>query len=258
MSESEFNKENLTQKITAEMESAGLAKFSESAGKLADFYELLIEGSAKTNLIGKINEDRIIKFLFIDSLLFLAHFEPKEGESIIDVGCGAGFPGIVIKIARPDLLLTSLDADGKKSEFLRDACTRLNIEGVDVIHDRAEILGQNPAYREQFNYSLSKALGGMIILVELCSPFVKQGGTLVAWKGGKWKEELDKLGRDYRLLGLMEPVTIKTGLESETTFVCFKKASTCPKRYPSSFQVIKKENLHENKNEKQNRKPMGR
>ncbi|MCE1245570.1 MAG: 16S rRNA (guanine(527)-N(7))-methyltransferase RsmG [Firmicutes bacterium] len=258
MSNPTSSRDIIVSKIMAEMDSAGLPQYKDSAEKMADFFLLLKEGSEKTNLIGKLDEDKIIKYLFADSLLFLKYFDPREGACIADIGCGAGFPGIVVKLARPDLSIVFLDADGKKAAFLRESCLALGVEGIEVIHGRAEEFGKNPEYREKSDYVFSKAVGSLIMLVELCSPLLRQGGTMTAWKGSKWKEELEKLGSDYRMLGLMEPQVINTGSESETTFVCFKKASTCPQRFPRSYQVIKKENLSDAKNKKNGRKPKGR
>lgn len=142
----------------------------------------LVEWNGKMNLTGITDPGGIAVKHFLDSILPLKFLDIPEGESIIDVGTGAGFPGVPVKIYRPDLRLTLLDSLNKRVNFLSAACGEANVEA-KFVHARAEEGGRNAAYREKFGAAFARAVAAMPVLAEYCLPFVKVGGIFAAMKG---------------------------------------------------------------------------
>lgn len=142
----------------------------------------LVEWNEKMNLTGITDPHGIAEKHFLDSILPLKFLNISEDESVIDVGTGAGFPGVPIKIYRPDLKLTLLDSLNKRVNFLSAACGEANIEA-KFVHARAEEGGRNAAYREKFGAAFARAVAAMPVLAEYCLPFVKVGGVFAAMKG---------------------------------------------------------------------------
>lgn len=150
---------------------------------MLDIYaEELVQWNEKMNLTAITQPDEIAIKHFVDCLMLLEHAELKENARVIDVGTGAGFPALVLKIARNDLDFTLVDALNKRLVFLQDVLQKTGLDA-QLVHARAEDLGKEPEYREAYDYSVARAVAPMNVLCEYCLPFVKVGGELVALKG---------------------------------------------------------------------------
>ena len=207
------------------------------------YYEFLAETNKVMNLTAISGEEDVARLHFLDSaaLLTLADF---SGKRVVDVGTGAGFPGLALKIARPDIRLTLLDSLDKRIGFLTRLCERLGFEEVECIHMRAE---EAPAeYRQRYDIAASRAVARLNLLCELCLPFVKKGGLFIAMKGPGSEEELSEAGRCIRLLGGGEAKIREyhvPGAELRHSAVLVRKAGNTPSGYPRRWAQIKKQPL---------------
>ena len=207
------------------------------------YYERLTEGNRVMNLTAIEGEEDTARLHFLDSAALLRLTEP-EGRRVIDVGSGAGFPGLALKIAAPGMELTLLDSLDKRVRFLRETCQTLGFEDVRCLHARAE---EAPAeLRQSFDLAVSRAVARLNLLAELCLPFVKKGGLFIAMKGPGAAGELDearsavqKLGG--RVLGL-EEYTIP-GTDTRHCAVLIEKTGDTPARYPRRWAQMKKQPL---------------
>lgn len=196
------------------------------------YKSLLKEWNEKINLTA-ITEDReiIIKH-FVDSLT-IAKYIP-ENAYMIDVGTGAGFPGIPIKIFRKDVKIVLLDSLNKRLNFLNEVVKELGLEGIETVHGRAEDVGNDPKYREKFDVSTARAVANMATLSELCTPFIKVGGKFICMKANA-DEELEKAHNAVKILNIKQENIEKFKLEdidSDRTIIIFLKEKATPKQYP--------------------------
>ena len=224
----------------------GLSISDEIIGKLDEFFVILREESSQYNLIGPMDEMKIVKYLFIDSMAFLKSFSLKPGDRLLDIGSGAGFPGIVLKIMNPEIEMTFLDSSGKKINFLKMVCEKLSLDKVDFMYVRAEDAGKEPGNREKFDYVIARALASVSVALELCSPFLKKGGKVVLWKGKKASEEIAELKNGHKLLGFSDLQVIEFRQEEEeqeTNFIFTEKIKKTPRNFPRTMSAIKKKNL---------------
>ena len=209
------------------------------------YYLLLTEWNEKINLTAITEEDQVAVKHFLDSLK-AAEGIIEDGVSVIDVGTGAGFPGLPVKIANPDIKLTLVDSLNKRINFLNEVISSLSLGGVRTIHSRAEELGQNKDHREKYDLCVSRAVANLTTLCELCLPFVKVGGSFVSLKGPKAEEEVKDAKRAIELLG-GELVKIQSYDLSDTdlnhNIVIIKKISHTPTKYPRSAPKPAKEPL---------------
>lgn len=209
------------------------------------YKDLLKEWNEKINLTA-ITEDReIILKHFADCLTILTKRD-LSGKAVIDVGTGAGFPGLPLKIAQSGIKLTLLDSLNKRINFLNEVCNKLSLEGVECVHSRAEDGGVNPLYREKFDVCVSRAVANLAVLCEYCLPFVKVGGEFIALKGPDAENELVAAKKAISLLG-GEVVGIEEVQVPETdlshNMVIIKKVSATPKKYPRKAGKISKNPL---------------
>ena len=229
----------LEENLTAGLAAWGLHCDARLLRRFRRYYEALTERNRVMNLTAIEGEADTARLHFLDSLSPLLLF-PLEGKRIIDVGTGAGFPGLPLKIACPDLSLTLLDSQQKRVEFLRDTCASLKLEDVECLHVRAE---ECPALRESFDLALSRAVARLNVLCELCLPFVKVGGAFLALKGPAVSEELNEAQRAVSLLGgtveQVFPYTLP-GEETAHNIAVIRKTSPTPAKYPRRFAQIKK------------------
>ena len=208
------------------------------------YFKLLVEWNEKMNLTAITDEHGVAVKHFADSRT-LYNFVDVKKASIIDVGTGAGFPGVVLKIARPDIKLTLLDSLNKRLTFLN---TVLNDTGLDaeLVHSRAEEGGKNKLYREKFDIAVSRAVARLNVLCEYCLPYVKVGGLFAAMKGPNADEELDGAENALKLLGGKVEKVHKFNLpcdEGERTIIVIKKVKPTPKQYPRISGKIKSQPL---------------
>jgi len=198
------------------------------------YYKELVEWNKKLNLTTITEYKEVQLKHFLDSVSVLLAGIP-QAASIIDVGSGAGLPGLPLKIARPDVRLTLLESTAKKVDFLNHLKQTLNLNDVEVVCARAEEAARKEAYREQFDIALSRALAPLAVLAELTLPFLKIGGWLIAQKKGDIDEEIKETARAIQILGgnLLEikPISLK-GLEDDRCLVIVDKIGATPEKYP--------------------------
>ncbi len=212
--------------------------------KLNLYANLLIEWNEKINLTAITDPNEVVIKHFYDCILFFKNIDVPRDAKIIDVGTGAGFPGMVLKIIRPDISLTLLDGLAKRLTFLEEVLSRLGLTA-DTVHMRAEDGGKNAAYREQYDIVTARAVARLNVLSEYCLPFVKTGGCFVAMKGPTAEEEIAASEKAITLLGGGKPEIIcetLTGNE-ERSFVIVKKISQTPPKYPRNPAKISKQPL---------------
>lgn len=195
---------------------------------------LLVEWNEKINLTAITDEEGIVIKHFLDSISIMPYI-PKESKSLIDVGTGAGFPGIPIKIVNEKIKITLLDSLEKRVKFLNEVCERLKIKDINSVHGRAEDFGADKRYREQFDIATARAVAGLPVLLEYCLPFVKVGGLFIAMKGPDAKEEVKESGKALEVLG-GELLEIKEFTlphsDNERCIILIKKCRHTPPNYP--------------------------
>ena len=197
------------------------------------YMNLLLEWNEKINLTAITDVDDIILKHFIDSMTVLKYIE--KDKSIIDVGTGAGFPGIPIAIMREDVKITLLDSLNKRINFLKEVCSELKINNIETIHGRAEEAGQNKQYREKYDIAVSRAVANMTTLSEYLIPFVKVGGICICMKGSEIDHELEQAKFAIKELGGKIEKVEKFNLSDsdiERNIVIIKKIKPTPNRYP--------------------------
>ncbi|MGD9677744.1 MAG: 16S rRNA (guanine(527)-N(7))-methyltransferase RsmG [Vulcanibacillus sp.] len=198
------------------------------------YYELLIDSNKRTNLTTITNKNDVIIKHFFDSITPSFYFNFGK-QNIIDVGAGAGFPSIPLKILFPDLKITLLDSLGKRITFLNLIKDNLFLEDVTIIHGRAEELGVMKEHREIYDIAIARALARLDVLCELCLPFVKKDGLMIAFKGAKAREEISKASKAFKILGgvLYQEHYFKLPYENgERAIILVKKIKDTPKKYP--------------------------
>ena len=220
----------------------GLTPHEKSTARLRSYYELLEERNKVMNLTAISGEDDCARLHFLDSVSPLLTAE-LAGKTVIDVGTGAGFPGLPLKIMEPTIKLTLLDSLDKRLKFLADVCAETGLDDVSFVHGRAEEPGE---MREKFDFAVSRAVARLSVLCEFCLPYVKVGGTFLALKGPAVSEELDEAKKAIGLLGgKLEKVFEYSvpGTDLRHNIVIIRKISPTPKKYPRRFAMIKKSPL---------------
>lgn len=216
-------------------ERAGLVLSEGKLKQFARYYEMLIEWNERMNLTAITAPQEVAVKHMVDSLTALETGLFSQGASVIDVGTGAGFPGLPLKICRPDLRLTLMDSLQKRVGFLEAVVQELGLKEVSCVHARAEEGARERAYREQFDIAVSRAVAALPVLSEYTLPFVKKGGFLVALKGAKYAEEAEAAGKALSLLGGSAPKCLAVqlpGLEDKRAIVTVEKVRPTPKAYP--------------------------
>lgn len=212
--------------------------------RLNIYANLLIEWNKKMNLTAITEPQDVVIKHFLDSLTFFKCATPKHGAKIIDVGTGAGFPGMVLKIARPDLNITLLDGLNKRLVFLNEVAKQTGLD-VELLHLRAEEGGRKENLRENYDFACARAVAPLNVLLEYCAPFVKKGGNFVALKGPAASDEVATAKNAAKILGMdkptLTPVTL-TG-EEERYLINYKKISQTASKYPRISAKISKSPL---------------
>ncbi|QJA09808.1 16S rRNA (guanine(527)-N(7))-methyltransferase RsmG [Romboutsia sp. CE17] len=202
---------------------------------LKTYRELLVEWNQKMNLTGIEEEKEVFIKHFLDSISAVSKGYIKDGISLIDVGTGAGFPGLPLKICLKNIKLTLLDSLNKRINFLQEVSNSVKLEDIEFIHGRAEDFGKNPEYREQYDVATARAVAGLPILMEFCVPFVKLGGYFVCLKGPNANLELEESKAAMDILGLefVEKIDIELPNEElKHNILVFKKVRNTPEKYP--------------------------
>lgn len=237
----DFNIERITP-LCAEF---GVEITPQIARKLNLYGNLLIEWNEKINLTAITEPEEVLFKHFYDCILFFKNAKVAPNAKIIDVGTGAGFPGLVLKIVREDLEVTLLDSLNKRILFLNDVIKKLELKGITAIHSRAEDGGKNTAHREKYDIACARAVAAMPVLLEYCVPFVKIGGQFISMKGPSVSEEVALCQNAIKQLGAQKPTIICETLptEEQRAFVTFKKISQTPPKYPRNSGKIAKQPL---------------
>lgn len=213
----------------------GLVLTEQQLAHLDSYYRLLIEWNEKMNLTAITEPQEVAVKHMVDSLSCYREDIFAAGASLVDVGTGAGFPGLPLKIFRTDIRLTLMDSLNKRLNFLREVVDTLGLQQVEFVHARAEEAGKNKQYREQYQIAVSRAVARLNILCELCLPMVKPGGWFIALKGAQYEEEVREAGNAVKVLGGkiedIQPVALP-GLTDKRAVIYIKKAAATPSAYP--------------------------
>lgn len=210
------------------------------------YYELLTEWNKVMNLTAITEYEEVVLRHFLDSLASVKVWDFKNTDTVIDVGCGAGFPGIPLKIAFPNIRLVLLDSLNKRIKFLNQVVDELGLSQVKTIHGRAEDFARQKEYREQFDLCVSRAVANLSTLSEYCLPYVKVNGSFVAYKSGKIEEEVSAAEKAVKLLGGSLSKLVKFRLpdtDLERSFVMVKKEKQTSQRFPRKAGMPGKEPL---------------
>lgn len=222
--------------------SLGVELNDEALEKFDMLAELLIEQNKTMNLTAITDPDEVVIKHFADSVSLFSVINPENGAKILDLGTGAGFPGIPLLITRPDINLTMVDSTAKKLRYVADTVEKLGLEA-ETLHARAEEAGKSPDYREQYDIVCSRAVAALNVLSEYCLPFVKVGGVFVAMKSAKAEEEIADAKKAIGILGgkIIDKKTFTLSDGGERTLIIIKKISQTSPKYPRvSAQISKK------------------
>ena len=221
----------------------GIEISSDLAEKLQKYAELLKDWNEKINLTAITDDEGIAVKHFLDCLLVSKAADFKKGSKVIDVGTGAGFPGLVIAAAYPEVEVTLLDSTGKKLKAVENMAQEMGVTNAQVIHMRAEEAGKKPEFREKYDFATARAVAELRVLLEYTLPFVKVGGTFLSLKGASAVDEIDGAKVSLKTLGGkiegINEFTLPGG--DKRAIINVKKISHIPPKFPRvSAQIAKK------------------
>lgn len=197
------------------------------------YYEMLVETNKVMNLTAITEFDEVIEKHFLDSLSLIRVYDLRREVKILDMGTGAGFPGVPLKIAFPEIDLVLADSLNKRIKFLQDVIERLGLKKINAVHARAEELGKNKDYREKFDLCVSRAVANLASLSEYCIPFVNEGGMFISYKSGEIEDEVEQSKKAVSILGGSISQVYKFDFyEQKRSFVLIQKKKKTPKTYP--------------------------
>lgn len=235
---------DIRETLTSQAKELGMKVTPEQAQLFQTYMELLLEWNEKINLTTITEPDQVVEKHFLDSMTLLLWKKLKQGAKVIDVGTGAGFPGIPLKILRPDVDLTLLDGTMKRLNFLGEVCTALKLSARRV-HKRAEEAGLDKTMRERYDLATARAVAPLNVLAEYCLPLVKMKGYFIAMKGPGAAQELEEAENALDILGAGEPEVMALTLPGgeERNLVIAQKLRFTPKGYPRHGGTILKHPL---------------
>lgn len=242
------------------LEELEIALSEEQFHQFMTYYEMLIEKNKVMNLTAITEYDEVIEKHFLDSLSLVKTSEFQSGlreesrngtrngtRKLLDLGTGAGFPGIPLKIAFPELDILLVDSLNKRIQFLKDVIGELHLTGIDAVHGRAEEMARRKEYRESFDFCVSRAVANLASLSEYCLPFVRQEGNFISYKSGDIEEEWKQSEKAVHVLGGKLKQVLKFQLpntEMSRSFVVIEKVRPTPKAYPRKAGTPSKEPIH--------------
>jgi 16S rRNA (guanine527-N7)-methyltransferase len=225
----------IIEQFAANLQEKGITLTSAQLDQFEKYFETLVEWNEKMNLTAITDKAEVYLKHFYDSITASFYFDFTKPFHLCDVGAGAGFPSIPLKIVYPHIEVTIVDSLNKRISFLNHLAKELNLENVHFIHDRAETFGVNPEFRENFDVVTARAVARMSVLSEFCLPLVKVGGHFIAMKAAHAKDELGMGQKAITTLGgrLEEMFTFTLPMEeSERNILIIKKEKQTPKKYP--------------------------
>ena len=232
--------------LKQELEKIGLVPTEEQLQQLLTYYEMVVEKNQVMNLTAITEFEEFVTKHFVDSLM-LGHDTDLTGNiRMVDIGTGAGFPGVPLKIMYPQIKMVLLDSLNKRILFLQEVIEKLGLVDIVAMHARAEEPAHKPEYREQFDFCVSRAVANLSTLTEYCLPYVKVGGQFVPYKSGKIEDELKEAGFAIGVLGGevgQLDVFQLPGTDMERTLIHIQKQKVTPKKYPRNAGKPSKEPL---------------
>ena len=235
-----------TEQFEKDLQEWGIVLSEKQVQQFLTYYEMLTEWNQVMNLTAITEYDEVLKKHFVDSLSLSRAFTFSDSLSLIDVGTGAGFPGLPLKIAYPQLKITLLDSLNKRVQFLNAVIEKLGLQDIEAVHGRAEDFARNSSYREKFDLCVSRAVANLTTLSEYCLPFVKTGGNFISYKSEKVGEEIRQAEKAIALLGgsLEKQVELYLpGSDIYRNLVVIQKKTASPKKYPRKAGLPSKEPL---------------
>jgi len=236
----------MSQIFESKLSVLGISLTSRQKEQFVQFYELLVEWNKVMNLTGITEYEEVNEKHFIDSLSLVQAIDIDKVQTVIDIGTGAGFPGIPLKIAFPHLKIVLLDSLNKRINFLNTVIDELGLTEITTIHGRAEDYAKRAEYREQFDLCVSRAVANLSTLSEYCLPYVKTGGMFIPYKSGEIDDEVQQAKKAIHILGGKLDEVIKFQLpdtEISRSFVKINKVQNTAKKYPRKAGLPAKEPL---------------
>lgn len=235
-----------TNQFESDILNLGIKLSKKQISQFLKYYELLVEWNGFMNLTAITEYDEAMKKHFVDSLALIKAYDVSKEASVIDVGTGAGFPGLALKIAYPNLKITLLDSLNKRINFLNEVIIQLGLSGIEAIHGRAEDFAKPGKLREKFDLCVSRAVANLSTLSEYCLPYVKVGGEFISYKSEKMEEEMNAAKNAIHVLGGKIQRCEEFYLPDSDIYrnlVVIKKVKETPKKYPRKAGLPSKEPL---------------
>ena len=236
----------MSQIFETKLSALGITLTEEQKQQFDKFYELLVEWNKVMNLTGITEYEEVNEKHFVDSVSLVKAIDINKVETVIDIGTGAGFPGIPLKIAFPHLKVVLLDSLNKRINFLNTVIGELGLKDISTIHGRAEDFAKKPEYREQFDLCVSRAVANLSTLSEYCIPYINKGGMFVPYKSGEIDQEVEQAKKAVHILGGKLEDVVKfqlPGSEIGRSFVKIQKVQNTAKKYPRKAGLPSKEPL---------------